>query len=294
MKNIGIIGMGYVGLPLAVEFLKSGLIVTGFEIDKKKIEKMSFEDNEEAKILSASFDEQIQELLAEEEQEIEKVKRGDELPAGVLKRVVVYIATKRKLSEGDKLAGRYGIEGYFNHELAGAPGFFEGEKDVGGRWIPVSRRELQPAQDGSAIVLTIDRAIEYVACNKLEETINRYDAAGGSVIIMKIPEGKILAMCNSPSFNPNEYRSVEDIAVFNNPIISAQYEPGSVFKVITMAAALDSGEVTPETTYTDTGEIKVGLHKINNSDRIYIILQRLTTQYFVYYKGWPCQRFKHS
>ncbi|MDP2940773.1 MAG: DNA-directed RNA polymerase subunit beta [Candidatus Omnitrophota bacterium] len=80
-------------------------------VDKKKLEKMDFDDNEEAKILSASFDEQIQELLAEEEQEIEKVRRGDELPAGVLKRVVVYIATKRKLSEGDKLAGRHGNKG---------------------------------------------------------------------------------------------------------------------------------------------------------------------------------------
>jgi len=80
-------------------------------VDKKKIEKLDFSDNEEAKILSASFDEQIQELLAEEEQEIEKVRRGDELPAGVLKRVVVYIATKRKLSEGDKLAGRHGNKG---------------------------------------------------------------------------------------------------------------------------------------------------------------------------------------
>ena len=80
-------------------------------VDKKKIEKMNFDDNEEAKILAASFDEQIQELLAEEEQEIEKVRRGDELPAGVLKRVVVYIATKRKLSEGDKLAGRHGNKG---------------------------------------------------------------------------------------------------------------------------------------------------------------------------------------
>jgi len=62
-------------------------------------------------MLSASFDEQIQELLSEEEQEIEKVRRGDELPAGVLKRVVVYIATKRRLSEGDKLAGRHGNKG---------------------------------------------------------------------------------------------------------------------------------------------------------------------------------------
>jgi len=80
-------------------------------VDKKKVEKMDFNDNEEAKILAASFDEQIQELMLEQEQEIEKVRRGDELPAGVLKRVVVYIATKRRLSEGDKLAGRHGNKG---------------------------------------------------------------------------------------------------------------------------------------------------------------------------------------
>ncbi|MFA4842265.1 MAG: DNA-directed RNA polymerase subunit beta [Candidatus Omnitrophota bacterium] len=81
-------------------------------VDKKKARKIeNFGDNEEAKILAASFDEQIQELLAEETQEIEKVRRGDELPAGVLKRVVVYIATKRRLAEGDKLAGRHGNKG---------------------------------------------------------------------------------------------------------------------------------------------------------------------------------------
>lgn len=80
-------------------------------VDKKKAEKADYGDNEEAKILATSFDEQIQELLAEQEQEIEKVRRGDELPAGILKRVVVYIATKRKLSEGDKLAGRHGNKG---------------------------------------------------------------------------------------------------------------------------------------------------------------------------------------
>jgi DNA-directed RNA polymerase subunit beta len=80
-------------------------------VDKKKAEKMDFSDNEEAKVLAVSFDEQMQELLAEEQQEIEKVRRGDELLPGVLKRVVVYIATKRKVSEGDKLAGRHGNKG---------------------------------------------------------------------------------------------------------------------------------------------------------------------------------------
>ena len=97
-----------------IEFLqqeKISRLASVLGVDKKKIEKLDFSDNEEAKILAASFDEQMQELLAEQEQEIEKVRRGDELPAGVLKRVVVYIATKRKLSEGDKLAGRHGNKG---------------------------------------------------------------------------------------------------------------------------------------------------------------------------------------
>jgi len=80
-------------------------------VDKKKVQKMDFSDNEEAKILSSSFDEQLQELLAEEQQEIDKIRRGDELPPGVLKRVVVYVATKRKVAEGDKLAGRHGNKG---------------------------------------------------------------------------------------------------------------------------------------------------------------------------------------
>jgi len=97
-----------------IEFLqieKTVRLAQVLGIDKKKVEKYDFSDNDEAKILAASFDEQVQELLAEEEQEIEKVRRGDELPTGILKRVVVYIATKRKLSEGDKLAGRHGNKG---------------------------------------------------------------------------------------------------------------------------------------------------------------------------------------
>ncbi|MCM8800700.1 MAG: DNA-directed RNA polymerase subunit beta [Candidatus Omnitrophica bacterium] len=80
-------------------------------VNKKKLDSLDFSENEEARILADSFDEQIKDLLAEQEQEIERVKKGDELPTGVLKRVVVYIATKRKLSEGDKLAGRHGNKG---------------------------------------------------------------------------------------------------------------------------------------------------------------------------------------
>jgi DNA-directed RNA polymerase subunit beta len=80
-------------------------------VAKGKVEKMDLDGNEEARSISDLFDNQIKELITEEEQEIEKVKRGDELPPGVLKRVVVYVATKRKLCVGGKMAGRHGNKG---------------------------------------------------------------------------------------------------------------------------------------------------------------------------------------
>ena len=169
-------------------------------------------------------------------------------------------------SSGEAMSGRYGIEGAYDSELAGEQGFFDGENDIAGRWIPVGRRELKQAVDGSTVVLTIDRVIQYTACSKLNEAVLRHGASGGSVVIMEVATGKILAMCGAPDFDPNEYSKVEDISVYNNPATFEQYEPGSVFKVITMAAALDTGQVTPEMTYEDTGEVKIGPHTIRNSD----------------------------
>jgi DNA-directed RNA polymerase subunit beta len=81
------------------------------DVDKKKVASMDFNANEEARTLANSFDTEIKNLISEQEQEIEKIKRGDELPPGVLKRVVVYVATKHRLLEGDKLAGRHGNKG---------------------------------------------------------------------------------------------------------------------------------------------------------------------------------------
>jgi DNA-directed RNA polymerase subunit beta len=80
-------------------------------VSKAKALTADLEDNEEAKHTAKFFDEQIKELVQEEEQEIEKIKRGDELAPGVLKKVVVYVATKRRLAVGDKMAGRHGNKG---------------------------------------------------------------------------------------------------------------------------------------------------------------------------------------
>ena len=129
-------------------------------------------------------------------------------------------------SDGNTIAGRYGIEGAFDSELAGTPGFFEGEEDVAGRWIPVGRRKLKPAVNGDSIILTIDRAIEYFACNKLNEAVLRHGASGGTVLISEVKTGAILALCGAPDFDPNEYGTVENISVYNNPATFFQYEPG--------------------------------------------------------------------
>jgi cell division protein FtsI/penicillin-binding protein 2 len=167
--------------------------------------------------------------------------------------------------EGNRV-GRYGIEGYWNGELSGTPGFLAAERDAIGRWIGAGDRTFVPAEDGADITLTIDRTIQYVACEKLRNAVARHGADGGAVIIMQPKTGAVLAMCGSPDFDPNDYSAVSDISVFNNPGIFSAYEPGSIFKPLTMAAAIDADKVTPTTLFEDTGEVKIGPYTIQNSD----------------------------
>ncbi|MDD3285112.1 MAG: penicillin-binding protein 2 [Patescibacteria group bacterium] len=167
----------------------------------------------------------------------------------------------------DKVSGRYGLEEFFNDELAGQAGYLKGERGVSNTII-VNDREYTRPEDGSDLILTMDRSAQFQACSYLEETVAKFKAEGGSVIAVNAKTGAILAMCSVPNFNPNNYKDVGDIKVYNNPAIIYQYEPGSVFKVITMAAAVDQGKVSPSTTYKDEGQIMIkGWPKpISNSD----------------------------
>lgn len=166
----------------------------------------------------------------------------------------------------DQKKGVYGLEAYFDDDLAGEQGYLRSEKDAGGRLIPVGEQLIEEAVNGDDIILTIDHNIQYFACNKLKEAVDKHGAKQGSVIIVNPKTGAILAMCNYPSYDPNYYENVEDGSVFVNNAVADQYEPGSVFKIFTMAAGLDSGKVTPESTYEDTGEVKIGKYTIKNSD----------------------------
>ena len=168
---------------------------------------------------------------------------------------------------GEQTAGRYGLEEFFDHELAGNFGLYKAEKDARGEAIILNQSEYQKPQNGADLILTINRTIEYQACKQLNQAVAKHGADGGTVIIMEPKTGAILAMCSSPDYDPNNYQTVKELNIFNNPAIFAQYEPGSIFKVITMAAGLDQEKITPQTTYQDNGPVKIANYSIENSDR---------------------------
>ena len=161
--------------------------------------------------------------------------------------------------------GQYGLESYYENELAGQSGFLKSEKDALGRWLLLSDYNLEPAQDGANLYLTLDQNIQYFVEQKLKAVKEKWGAAGGNVIIMEPKTGAIRAMSSLPDFNPNEYNKIKEINVFLNTCIQKIYEPGSVFKPITMAAALDSNKVSPQTTFVDTGSITIGNYTIQNA-----------------------------
>ncbi len=166
----------------------------------------------------------------------------------------------------DDFKGQYGIEREYEDVLRGNTGLLEQERDTFGRWISIGAKSLIPARNGNDLVLTLDHVIQFKAELALRNAVERHGADGGKLIILDPHSGKILAMAAFPNFNLNDYSGVEDISVFMNPLVSSEYECGSVFKTITMAAGLDTGKINPETTYYDTGSVVEAGYEIKNSD----------------------------
>lgn len=144
--------------------------------------------------------------------------------------------------------GKYGVEGYYNDELKGHGGIVIGEKDALGDLISLDAAN-QAVQDGTDLVLTIEHNVQFMAEQKLRQSIEKYQADSGSIIIMDPKTGAILAMAGDKSFNPNKFNEVkqEDQNVFLNPTISNVWEPGSIVKPLVMAMALNDGKIEPDT-----------------------------------------------
>lgn len=150
--------------------------------------------------------------------------------------------------------GKYGLESYYQDLLVGRTGSLIDGKLT----LPV---------DGQDIYTTIDRNIQARSEEVLEELMTTYKPTAGMIIVEDPTTGKILSMAASPTFNPNDYGK-SPISSFLNPMVQAVYEPGSIFKVITMAIGVDAHKITPDTTFNDTGELKLNGKTIRNWDHM--------------------------
>ena len=156
----------------------------------------------------------------------------------------------------------YGIEMYYDDILTGIEKKYWQPND------PNLAVELKEPSEGTSIILTIDREIQAMVEAILDDAVQKNGAQGGTIVIMHPETGEILAMASAPRIDLNEFWQHDEVFDDEHPFNLAiySYEPGSVFKIITMVSALDNGNVTPETTYIDTGIIYVGGIPIYNWD----------------------------
>ena len=156
--------------------------------------------------------------------------------------------------------GYFGVEAYYDDWLAGVT------KPVRIPQDPHLAAEIPDLAEGASLVLTIDREIQASMEEILDKAVQESGSEGGTILVLDPETGEILGMASSPRMDLNEYWRILDFFEEDQPFNLAvhSYEPGSVFKVLTMAAALDSGTVEPNTVFLDTGVINVGGITIHN------------------------------
>lgn len=158
--------------------------------------------------------------------------------------------------------GLAGIEHSFNDWVRGRSGKITLLRDARRGTYLVDRQGVAAAEDGKHVVLTIDQVIQFISEKTLEQTVEKYRAMSGSVVVLDPNDGSILAMASYPSFDPNEYRKSSPEA-WRNRAVQDRYEPGSTFKIITAAAGLEEGKVTPSQIIDcEMGGINIGNFRI--------------------------------
>jgi cell division protein FtsI (penicillin-binding protein 3) len=165
--------------------------------------------------------------------------------------------------------GSYGVEQYYDAYLNPSSGVGLRTKSAAPLTVlPEAVRRYLPSMGGKDLVLTLDTGIQWILEDELRRALSRYKAQSGSILVMDPATGAILGQANFPTYDPNRFSEQTDYSRFIDPATSLLYEPGSIFKIVTMAAALDAGVITPSTVYTDNGSITVGSRIIFNSNRI--------------------------
>jgi len=161
----------------------------------------------------------------------------------------------------------YGVEQAEDAMLAGVAGEITAQEDVAGRRIADSITLLTEPIDGRDLRLTIDTGVQHLLEQAMLGTYQLNRAAGATGIIMNAETGAILGMASFPSYDANRFAAT-DGGLFANPAVARMYEPGSVMKAFTIAAALDAGAVTVDDTFDDDNNLRIGSIRIQNADRL--------------------------
>jgi cell division protein FtsI (penicillin-binding protein 3) len=138
--------------------------------------------------------------------------------------------------------GLEGIELKYDSTILGNSGYMIMERDALGRNIAITNTVIKDSSPGKSVVLTLDKTIQFIAEKELAKAVTESNAKGGMVLVMESDTGKVLAMANYPTFNPNAY-SRYSLAQLRNQVVTDSFEPGSTFKVFAIAAAIDSGSI---------------------------------------------------
>ncbi len=160
--------------------------------------------------------------------------------------------------------GNYGLEGYYNSLLAGKAGVRSVLRDTAGNSVRISSAPSSAPHAGGDLHLTLDPMVQNLVEDELHKAVQLHRADGGTIIVEDPRNGHILGMASTPGYNPNHYNTVSDYSRFINPAISDTYEPGSTFKIITMAAGLDTHVITPRSAFDDTGTFMIDGVAIHN------------------------------
>lgn len=165
----------------------------------------------------------------------------------------------------DEGQGKYGIEQFLDEQLKGKPGELKAITDARGvPLIGAGDNVLKDPEPGKRVRMTIDLSMQKRVEDSLKTHLQEVRSNSGSVIVMDPTNGEIKAMANYPTYNPADFAKVEDPSVFTNPAVSAPMEPGSIMKTLTVAAGLNEGVVSPNTTYADPSFYKIGDRTIKN------------------------------
>lgn len=167
--------------------------------------------------------------------------------------------------------GQYGVEEYYQDTLAGSPRVLVAERDLDGRVRPETEVVQRPGEVGQDLTLTIDAGLQLAVEQEVLAAWIADEAKSVSAVVLDPYTGEVYAEASYPSYDANRYRHVAATAPgrFIDPVISTVYEPGSVFKMMTAAAALGAGVVTPTTKIKDVGTLRLdkGRTKIDNANR---------------------------